>query len=130
MSFEPKNLNPAPAGAKNPQPDVAALLKRIEELEAARNQPAAPVHIVMPPSNDAEAAMRRRQEKQAAAGLAPHPPGYGELQHGQVLRDGTKVEGRRVDKDGQTDYLPVPVTFRMTPEGKIIDGGVYDGRFM
>jgi hypothetical protein len=114
----------APPPASGFTPEQMAQIK--EMMKEAFTAGAASV----PSLPDDQIAMQTRQKAQVAASRKEHPVEYGELRHKQSLRDGTVIEGRRKMKDGEETFLPIPVEFRRTPEGKVVIGGPYDGKFL
>ena len=100
----------------DPQPDKGKDAAAPGHNKDADGKPAKKVEAPpQPPSNDTIAADAHTADL-AKAAKAPHEHGQGVLKKGQKLRDGTVVN---------TD---LPVTYAQTPEGKIVVGGIYDGK--
>jgi hypothetical protein len=80
--------------------------------------------------SEGEMAAIERRQKQKEAAKAPHPRRHGALNHKQLLRDGTRVEGVETKKEGEIVMLPLPIEFDTFPTGKRIVGGKYDGKWL
>ena len=118
----PKNPAAAPAAFS---PDQMAQLQAMIQQATAAGFAAGAASVPQLPDDQVKAQQRIAAQREAAK--KPHPVEYGNLRHGQHLRDGTIIKGRQLIKDGEDVFLETPVEYVCEPDGKRIVSGKAGG---
>lgn len=117
---------PAPPSA----PAAAFTPEQMAQLEAMLKGAFAAGAASVPTLPDDQVQAQRRRAAQMEAAKAEHPVEYGELRHGQHLRDKTVIQGRPYIDNGEEKFRGIQIEYVITPEGKRIVGGPFDGKFL
>jgi hypothetical protein len=124
----------APPAAPAPitREEIAQMIADASAMAFERGKAAGIASVPTLPDDQIQAQKRRAAQFEAAK--REHPIQSGALRHLQSLRDGTVVHGikdQKASKDaGEDVFMETPIAYRNTPDGKVIVGGQWDGKYL